>query len=162
MRILPLAAALLLACTSFTFAAEAAPAANVTYGKKALALVTPVVTTAQTSYDTAKTAGGLMGGDKAKAKIEASKTSLDTAKALQSDLTLISEGKAPAADGLVSSLKADNPKKPSTMDKLKAVPGVETVTSILATPGVPEALMSMAPLDKVPGLPAGAAGLLAP
>jgi len=162
MRILTLAAALLLACTSSTFAADAAPAANVTYGKKALALLTPAVATAQTTYDTAKTAGGLMGGDKAKAKIEASKTSLDTSKALQSDLTLISEGKAPAADGLISSLKADNPKRPSTMDKLKAIPGVESVTAVLATPGVPEALMSMAPLDKIPGLPAGAAAMLAP
>jgi hypothetical protein len=162
MRILAFAAALLLACASSTVAAEAAPAANVTYGKKALAVVNPAVTTAQAAHDTAKTAGGLLGGDKAKAKVESTKASLDTAKALQSDLALVAEGKAPAADGLIAGLQADSAKKPSTMDKLKALPGVETVTAVLATPGVPEALLSMAPLDKIPGLPAGAAALLAP
>ena len=119
-------------------------------------MVDPAVKTSQTGVDTAKAATGMgLGGEKAKKKVEKAQSQLDTAKALQADLRLVADGKPPGTDGLIANLKADDPDKPATMDRLKAVPGIETVSNVLATPGVPEALVNMTPIDQVPGVPAG-------
>ena len=161
MRCASLAIAAILACSSPTLlmaadapaaAVPAAPAVNVAFGKKALKIVDPAVTTAQTGLDTAKAAAGFgIGGDKAKKKIDKAQAQVDTGKALRADLALVAEGKPPAKDGVIASLTESNPNKPGMMEKLKALPGVEPVTNVLLTPGIPEALVSMTPIDKVPG-----------
>ena len=178
MRCASLVIAAALACTSSTFAAETvpatkppvagapaaqAPAVNIAFGKKALKVLDPSVTAAQAGLDAAKAGAGFgFGGDKAKKKIDKAQEQVDTAKSLRTDLALVADGKTPAKDGVIASLTASNPNKPGMMDKLKAVPGIDQLTSILTTPGVADALMQLAPIDKVPGLPASAAAFLKP
>ncbi len=174
LRYLPLACAAILACTTPVVAAETptvapaaatapAPAINIAFGKKALKIVDPSVTAAQAGLDTLKAGAGFgIGGDKAKKKIEKAQGQVDTGKALRADLALVADGKPPAKDGVIASLTESNPNKPGMMEKLKAIPGIDQVTGILLTPGVPEALMSMAPIDKVPGATALAGFLSKP
>ena len=138
-------------------------AINIAFGKKALKIVDPSVTAAQAGLDTLKAGAGFgIGGDKAKKKIEKAQGQVDTGKALRADLALVADGKPPAKDGVIASLTESNPNKPGMMEKLKAIPGIDQVTGILLTPGVPEALMSMAPIDKVPGASALAGFLSKP
>ena len=174
LRHLSLACAAILACTTPMIGAEPqatapaaatapAPAINIAFGKKALKIVDPAVTTVQTALDAVKAGAGFgFGGDKAKKKIEKAQGQVDTAKALRTDLALVAEGKPPTKDGVIASLTESNPNKPGMMEKLKGIPGIDQVTSILLTPGVPEALISMTPIDKVPGAAALTGFLAAP
>ena len=154
---------LLLSCL-VSLAAAAEPALNLAFAKRALDFSTNAVTTAQSGLEAAKLAASTpLGGSKAKARVEQAQGKLDTATALKSDFALLADGKAPAKDGLLTKLtSASDPNaKSGIMERIKALPGAEMVVSALATPGVPEALIAMTPLDQVPGLPAAVSALAA-
>jgi hypothetical protein len=152
--------------------AVAVPPVNMAFAAKALDTAEVVSKACQTNLDTAKAAAQLpFAGDKAKKKVESAQGALDVSNGIKTDLSAVAAGKAPAADGVLAQIAASQlaPKEgekpsPSPLDKLKKIPGAETVVNVLSTPGVAGALVQSLPLDKVPGYStaAQALGLAAP
>jgi hypothetical protein len=150
----------------------AVPAVNVAFATKALDAADTVSKACQANLDTAKAAAQLpLAGDKAKKKVESAQGALDVSNGLKTDLASVAAGKAPATDGVLAQIAASQiaPKEgakptPSPLDKLKKIPGAQTVVDVLSTPGVAGALVQSLPLDKVPGYgtAAQALGLAAP
>ncbi|MFM2091786.1 MAG: hypothetical protein RLZZ127_2275 [Planctomycetota bacterium] len=153
-------------------AAVQMPAVNMAFARRALEATTTVAQACQSNLDVAKAAAAVpFAGDKAKKKVDSAQGALDVANGVRTDLTAISNGQTPAADGMLAKIAAAQmaPKEgdkpaPSPLDKLKAIPGAQAAIDVLSTPGVAGALVQALPLDKVPGYStaAQALGLTAP
>lgn len=126
------------------------PAVNSAFLTKASSLATSLVGQANTSLDIAKQAAALpFAGESAKNKVKAAQTEVDNATTLKGELTGLSQGKAPAAGGILASVSGGT--GPSLADRFKGLPLASTVQTVLGNKELVTALTSALPLDKVPG-----------
>jgi hypothetical protein len=153
-------------------ATAAVPAVNAAFARRMLESATVVSQTCQSNLDVAKAAASVpFAGDKARKKVDQAQASVDVANGIRTDLTAVSQGRAPATDGVLAQIAASQaaakpgaPAPASPLDRIKSIPGAQAVIDVLSTPGVAAALVQSLPLDKVPGYSTAvqALGLAAP
>jgi hypothetical protein len=132
-----------------TAAAQAVPAANKALLDRLLPMAQQASAAASTGLEVAKAATAVpFSGKKAQEKAASAQKHLDAATSLQNDLTALSKGQAISKDSLLNQFSKGSP---SAGDSLKGNPIAEKLSQILATPGVTDALVSFAPVDKIPG-----------
>ena len=138
----------------------AVPAVNVPFLKNLGGLSEQLLGQATTSLGVAKQAAALpFAGDAAKAKVTEAQSQVDSATTLKSEVTSLGQGQKPAANGILGSLSSGT--GPSLADRFKGLPLAGTLQTVLANKEMVSALVTMAPLDKVPGYAAAAQALSA-
>lgn len=136
----------------------AVPAVNVPFLKNLGGLSEQLLGQATSALGVAKQASALpFSGDAAKAKVTAAQGQVDAATTLKSEVAGLSQGNTPAPTGILGSLSSGT--GPSLTDRFKGLPLAGTLQTVLGNKEMVSALVTMAPLDKVPGYAAASQAL---
>ncbi len=126
------------------------PAVNVPFLNNLGGLSSQLVTQAEGVLDLARKGASLpFASDGAKAKVAAAQGQVDTANSLKNDVASLAGGHKLGADSLLSQLNSGT--GPSLSDRFSGLPLASTLQTVLGNKEILGALMSFAPLNKVPG-----------
>lgn len=138
----------------------AVPAVDVPFLKNLGGLSEQLLGQANNGLTVAKQASALpFAGAVAKTKVAAAQSQVDSATTLKAEVNGLSQGHTPAATGILGSLASGT--GPSLSDRFKGLPLAGTLQTVLENKEMVSALVTLAPLDKVPGYTAAAQALAA-
>lgn len=141
-------------------AVVAVPAVDVPFLKNLGGLSEQLLGQANNGLSVAKQASALpFAGAVAKTKVAAAQAQVDSATTLKAEVNGLSQGHTPAATGILGSLASGT--GPSLTDRFKGLPLAGTLQTVLENKEMVSALVTLAPLDKVPGYAAASQALAA-
>lgn len=132
-----------------TAVAAAVPAANKTVLEKCMEFAGQISGAAHKAESTAATAASLpFAGDMAKKALDAAKAKVVDSDGLLGGLKGLLAGQAPAAGSVMSQVAQGSF---NVGERFKGLPGADLLQQVLGVPGMTNALVSMLPVDQVPG-----------